>query len=137
MIEREGIGPDGAAYKIIICDDKQNEVNQLRQFLEGRGFKVIQTFGDGRSLLNWCADNPGKADLLLLDIIMPTLDGFAAFFELKKIKPDPRVVFISVENPSHVIQYLLKNGAYDYIAKPYDRTKLLNRIKMVLKRSPP
>ena len=137
MISREGIGPGGSPYKIVICDDKQTEANQLRQFLESRAFKVIQVFGDGKALLDWCSNNPGQADLVLLDIIMPTMDGFAAFFELKKIRPMPRVVFLSVENSSQVIGHLIQSGAYDFIAKPFDKINLLNRIKVVLKRSPP
>jgi len=133
MDGKEGIRPNGQPYRVLICDDAESEARTLKQLLEGRGYAIPEVFADGRSLMNWCRKHPGEADLILLDIIMPTLDGFAAFWELKGLESPPRVVFLSQENSSHVITHLINHGAQDYITKPYNRVKLLDRLKSALR----
>ena len=135
--DRDGIGPGGKPYTIVICDDNESETRMLQQLLETHGYHVLGVFGNGRQLLNWYKSHPGTTDLVILDIIMPVLDGFAAFWELKSMHPFTRVVFMSVENSSAVIKHLLNNGAYDYITKPINRVKILDRIKAVVRRPPP
>jgi two-component system chemotaxis response regulator CheY len=138
MAQREeGIGPNGKPYQIVICDDKKLEAQMLRQILESKGYRVVQVFENGRQLVDWYAANPGSVDCILLDIIMPVLDGYAAFWELKKIHPMPRIVFVSVENTATLIKSVLARGAYDFITKPIKRDVVLERIHKVVRRPPP
>ncbi len=129
--------PDGKPYRIAICDDKMIDARQMRGFLESRYFKVVDIFEDGRQLVNWYKNHPGEVDCIILDIIMPVLDGYAAFWELKEITPFPRIVFISVENTSNLIKSVLSHGAYDFITKPVKRDVLIDRIARVVRRPPP
>ena len=128
----EGINPEGRPYRIVICEDKSSEAMKLKQILESRRYKVVEVFHNGRDLVNWYKDNTGAVDCILLDIIMPTLDGYAAFWELKEVSPFPRIVFLSIENTAAIVKNLIEMGASDFITKPLNRDKILDRVKKAL-----
>ena len=130
----EGLNPEGKPYRIVICDDKKSEIIKLKQILESRRYKVVETFGNGRELVTWYKRRPDSADCILLDIIMPVLDGYAAFWELKELDPLPRVIFISVENTIGVVKNVIELGASDFITKPLQRDKILERVRKTLER---
>lgn len=127
----EGVSPGGRPYRIAICDDRKFDVSELKLFLSSRGF-YVQSFENGRQLADHVKSRPGDFDLILLDIVMPVLDGYAAFFEMKDTGRMPRVVFFSVENTPAVIRHVLENGASDYVTRPCKKEDLLERIKPVL-----
>ena len=130
----EGIGKDGKPYKIVICDDKKLEVQQIKSVLESKQYKVIATFENGRELVEWYKHNQGAADLLIIDVIMPVLDGYAAMWEMKEIGPLPKIVFISVENTATLIKDVLAKGVLDYLTKPLKREMILERIGKAVRR---
>lgn len=133
MADPEGYKPNGKPYKIVICDDRAIDAQQMRSFLESRGYKVTHIFTDGRQLVNWYKMNPGEVDAIILDIIMPVLDGYAAFWELMKLQPRPKIVFVSVENTASLIRSVLSQGAADFITKPIKRDVILERISKVVR----
>lgn len=133
----EGLKPSGKPYTVVICDDKRTDAQTVRQALESRSYKVKEIFENGRDLINWYHQNAGDVDVIVLDIVMPVLDGYAAFFELMKIEPKPRIVFVSVENTSSLIKSVLSLGAYDYLTKPLKRDVILERIGKVVRRPAP
>lgn len=116
------------APRILICDDKGFEAMEYRQILESRGMKVLQVFSNGYELLEWVRKNPRTADVVLLDIIMPVVDGYAAFHELRKLAPEIKVVFVSVENSAPLIKSVLAMGALDFITRPVKRDVLAERL---------
>lgn len=119
--------------KFLICDDQKIRVQEVRQFLGANSkYAVVETFTNGREVADWVKRNPGKADVLILDIIMPVMDGYAAFFEIKQADPKLKVVFTSVENSPPLIKELTAQGAAGFIAKPVDRDKLLERLKQIV-----
>ena len=134
MAAEEGIGKDGKPYKIVICDDKKLEVQQIKSVLESKQYKVIETFGNGRELVEWHKHNQGVADLMIIDVIMPVLDGYAAMWEMKEIGPLPKIVFISVENTATLIKDVLAKGVLDYLTKPLKREVILERIGKAVRR---
>jgi len=136
MSEFEGIGQFGKPYKVVICDDKRIDQQQVRQFLESRKFEVVYVCENGRMLVDWIKSNPTTADVIILDIIMPVLDGYAAFWELKELNlnPFPRIVFVSVENTASIIKNVVSLGAYDFITKPLKREVVIERVGKVVRR---
>lgn len=129
----EGVSQSGRAYRIAICDDKKFEVSEIKLFLSSRGF-YVQVFENARLLVDHVKRLPGDFDLLVLDIVMPVLDGFAAFHELRQTGRFPRTMFISVENTPAVIRHLLESGAADYVVRPFTKEALVERMKKVLSR---
>lgn len=123
-----------ANHKVVICDDKRLEAQSLRQMLEGGGIKVAHICSNGKELMEWLKENPRTVDGIILDIVMPVMDGYAAFFEVRKIEPRVKVVFVSIENSAPLIKNLLGLGAADFIARPVKRDTLIPRVKKALSR---
>ncbi|MDH5656146.1 MAG: response regulator [Spirochaetia bacterium] len=130
----DGIAKDGKPYKIVICDDKKLEVQQIKSVLESKQYNVIEVFSNGRELVEWYKNYPGAADLLIIDVIMPVLDGYAALWELKEFGPLPKIVFISVENTATLIKDVLARGVLDYLTKPLKRDMILERVGKAVRR---
>lgn len=130
----EASSPRTKGHRLVIVDDEHGDASNLARFLAGSGFAEPVVVADGRALINYLRKPDEPVDLVLLDIIMPVLDGFAAFWEMKQAPSMPPVVFLSVENSAAVAKYLLEHGAADYITKPYNRGKLLERLQRVLQK---
>jgi DNA-binding NarL/FixJ family response regulator len=133
----EGIGPNGKPYRIVICDDRRLEVQQIKQFLESKRFQIVQTFENGRQLVEWWKTHKGEVDLIVLDIIMPVLDGYAALWEMKEAGPIPRLVFVSVENTATLIKDVMMQGALDYLPKPLKRDVVIERVAKAVRKPAP
>ncbi len=119
--------------KVLIVDDEIHIVKIIAYKLRGAGYDVISA-GDGVEALQMVqADRP---DLILLDIMMPRMDGYQA---LETLKGDPAtrdipVFMLSVKNKEADLQRGWQLGCDDYITKPFSPGKLLERIDQALKR---
>ncbi|EHQ08658.1 response regulator [Leptonema illini] len=119
--------------KFLICDDQKIRVQEIRQFLGANPkYTIVETFTNGREVADWVKRNPGKADVLILDIIMPVMDGYAAFFEIKQADPKLKVYFVSVENSPPLVKELAAQGAVGFSPKPLDRDKFVEKIKQIV-----
>ena len=119
--------------KILIVDDEPFNVDYLEQELEDMNYNII-TAGNGREALDKVTNEP--PDLILLDIMMPIMDGFAVLSELKA---DPLlrhipVIIISAMNDLESVVKGIKQGAEDYLPKPFEPTLLHARISASLEK---
>ncbi|MGE8793975.1 response regulator [Leptospira terpstrae] len=131
-----GIGPTGRPYQILIAENSKFQSKQLQQISESEGFKIIGVAETGKELLQMYKDNRQQIDLVTIEIFLPEVDGYAAFWDMKEMGVLPRILFISEENTPSVIKALLENGAMDYIVKPIKREKILEKIKETLLKIP-
>ena len=99
--------------------------------LEQAGFRVTAS-GDGRDGL--VQFRQGPVDLVVLDVMLPSLDGFEVLREIRKENQTP-VVMLSARTELHDIVVGLELGADDYVTKPFELPELVARIKAVLRRS--
>ncbi len=118
--------------RILVVDDERDIVELLRYNLVREGYDVVTAY-NGKEALDKAANAP---DLVLLDLMMPVLDGFET---CKKLKADPRtsgvpVIFLTASS-SEVDEVLgLELGADDYIQKPISTRKVVARVKAALRR---
>ena len=125
----EGIKPTGIPYKVLIVEDQDFPRKQIRQILESEKYDIVADVTNGQEALNVYEKFGDKLDLIITDLDMPILDGYALLFELKKKKNSQvKIVFISDDTTKGVIQDILKMGASDFILKPIQRIRLLERI---------
>lgn len=120
------------APAIVICEDRAADAQHLRQILESRSLHVSAITANGQELLEWCDQHPGARPVILLDIIMPVLDGYAAFWDLKASNYQAKVIFLSVEGSPGVVRTALTSGAADYITKPFQREDVIARVKRAM-----
>ena len=117
--------------KILVADDDANIAELLRLYLEKEGYTVCVA-GDGEEALQkFSAENP---DMVLLDIMMPRLDGWQTCREIRK-KSDCPIIMITAKGETFDKVLGLELGADDYIVKPFDTKEVVARIKAVLRRT--
>ena len=120
-----------AMATIILVDDDPDILDPLKEMLEGENFRV-KAFLHPQPALSFLKNN--QADLAILDIKMPEMNGFQLLQETRAIYPDLPVIFLSskTEEQDQIIGFTL--GVDDFVTKPFSKHLLLFRIKSVLKR---
>ncbi len=116
--------------KILVVDDDRHINELLRLYLEKEGFIVASTY-DGIDALKKFEDH--KPDLILLDIMLPGMDGWQVCREIRK-KSEKPVIMITAKGETFDKVLGLELGADDYIVKPFDAKEVVARIKAVLRR---
>ncbi len=120
-----------ANEKILIVDDDINICELLRLYLEKEGF-VTKIVNDGMSAIDaFKQENP---DLMLLDIMLPHLDGWQVCREVRKFSDKP-IIMLTAKGETFDKVLGLELGADDYVTKPFDTKEIVARIKAVLRRS--
>lgn len=116
---------------IALVDDDRNILTSVSIALEAEGFKV-RTYNDGADALKGLAAQP--ADLVVLDIKMPRLDGMETLQRLRRGSNVP-VIFLTSKDDEIDEALGLKMGADDYITKPFNPRELVARVRAVLRRA--
>ena len=119
-----------ARKRILIVDDDENIASLLTLYLTKEFFEC-QTAGDGETALKM--NKEFKPDLILLDIMLPGMDGYAVCRELRKDYMTP-VIMLSAKTEVFDKVLGLELGADDYISKPFDNKEIIARVKAVLRR---
>lgn len=119
------------AKRILVVDDDENILNLERTILEQKGFDVTRA-GGGAEALKLLAEK--TFDLVLLDVMMPEVDGFTV---CRKIKEDDRlkdipVIFLTAKGGGEALAEGFESGAVMYINKPFTANKLLTIVHTML-----
>ena len=117
--------------KILIVDDDTNICELLRLYIEKEGFNVVIA-NDGATAVKTFREQ--QPDLMLLDIMLPKLDGWQVCREIRKISDKP-IIMLTAKGETFDKVLGLELGADDYIVKPFDTKEVVARIKAVLRRS--
>ena len=116
---------------ILVIDDDQLMLKLATAFLEPRGFDVI-TATDGVSGMKLLREN--KVDLVLLDVLMPGLDGYKVLRLIREYSSVPVIMVTGITDKASTIKFL-ELGADDYVTKPFIEEELIARIQNKLKRA--
>ena len=116
--------------KILIVDDEAMIRNVLREYAEFTGYSVTEA-EDGMQAVLLCRTN--DYDVILMDIMMPKLDGFSAVKEIKKIKDIP-VIMLSARGEEYDKLFGFELGIDDFVVKPFSPKEVMARINAVTKR---
>jgi two-component system, OmpR family, KDP operon response regulator KdpE len=120
------------AEKILVIDDEEATVQLIGILLERRGYEVVKAYRAEDGLRKAYRTHP---DLVLLDIMMPDMDGWDVCKRLRDMSDVP-IIFLTARDDTRDIVRGLEMGADDYIAKPYENDELIARIRAHLRRSP-
>lgn len=116
--------------KVLIVDDEEMIRGVLREYVEFEGGEADEA-ADGMEAVKKCRDN--DYDIILMDVMMPRLDGFSAVKEIKKIKDIP-VIMLSAREEEYDKLFGFEIGADDYVTKPFSPKEVMARINAVTKR---
>lgn len=135
MIEEEiktGVGMlVDQVYTILIADDESEMVSFVSDYIQKEGYRVLSA-NNGQELIRKLETH--KVDLILLDVMMPVMDGMEALKEIRLTKKIPVIMVTAKSDESDRIQGL-KLGADDYIIKPFSPRELLARVEAQLRRN--
>jgi two-component system chemotaxis response regulator CheY len=129
----DGLKESGEAYTVLIVDDSMFVAKQLSQILTSEGFKVVGTAADGVEGVEKYKELYPKVDLVTMDITMPNMDGVTALEQIIDFDKNARIIMVSALGKQDLVKKSLLMGAKNYIVKPLDRKKVLERILMSLK----
>ena len=116
---------------ILLADDDTTVVDVVERYLRREGFAVVSV-GDGESALAHAIEDP--PDLLVLDLMLPGIDGFEVCRQLRALAPVP-VIMLTARGDESDRVIGLELGADDYVAKPFSPKELTARVKAVLRRA--
>jgi two-component system KDP operon response regulator KdpE len=117
-------------YRILVVDDERRMVGFIRLNLEQDGFEVIEAY-NGTEALDRLRDS--LPDLILLDVMMPDIDGFEVLRTIREISQVP-VIMLTAKGEEDDKVRGLELGADDYVTKPFSPRELVSRVKAVLRR---
>ena len=129
----DGMRPDGESYRVLIVDDSMFVAKQISQILTSEGFDIVGTAKDGEEGLEKYKEAYPNVDLVTMDITMPKMDGVTALEKIIEFDKDAKVIMISALGKQDLVKKSLLIGAKNYIVKPLDRAKVLERILMAIK----
>jgi DNA-binding response OmpR family regulator len=118
--------------RILIVEDEYPMRMALADILDSEGYRVLTAI-DGESGLDQATRQ--KPDLILLDVMLPKLDGYALCAELRRLAVDTPVLMLTAKGQVHDRVTGLDSGADDYLVKPFPTDELLARIRALLRRA--
>ncbi|SNV67911.1 response regulator transcription factor [Clostridium cochlearium] len=117
--------------KILVVDDEKSIINLIRINLALEGYKVLEALNGKDAISIFKKEEP---DLVLLDIMLPDLDGYEVLKELQNIDASKPIIFLTAKNQMNSKLLGLQLGAEDYITKPFDNRELVLRIRTIYRR---
>ena len=119
-----------ARKKILVVDDEKRIVSIIRRNLEVDGFDVVEAYNGAQAIDKFRTTLP---DLVVLDVMMPDMDGFTVLETIREISSTP-VIMLTAKGEEEDRVRGLELGADDYVPKPWSSRELTSRIKAVLRR---
>lgn len=122
--------PENMKQKILVIDDEQIVCKSTQIILETIGYQV-NSFTSPIKALDFFKQNKNNIDIVILDIIMPKIDGYEMFYTMKKLSKSVKVILSSGYSLDEKTQALLDNGANSFIQKPFDKSEILKHLEMI------
>jgi len=122
-------------YRILIVDDEDKIRELIKKYALYEGHTVAEA-GDGMEAVALCKSHPDDFDIILMDVMMPELDGFSAVKEIRKYCATP-VLMLSARGEEYDKIHGFELGIDDYVVKPFSPKELMMRINAIIKRANP
>ena len=119
--------------KILVVDDDREIVELLSIYLRNEKFEIVKAY-DGKQALEKIQAYP-DIDMVILDIMMPRLDGISVVHEIRKTNDALPILLLSAKSTDIDKIQGLTNGADDYVTKPFNPLEVIARVKSLLRRT--
>jgi len=130
----DGMKETGKPFRVLIVDDSMFVTKQIEQILTSEGFDVAATAENGQDGLEKYKELYPNIDLVTMDITMPVMDGVTSLEKIIEFDKEAKIIMISALGKQDLVKKSLLLGAKNYIVKPLDRKKVLERVLMTLKK---
>ncbi|MDC7218442.1 MAG: response regulator [Spirochaetales bacterium] len=126
-----GIRSNGVPLKVVVVDDVFIDRRIMTQVLRSAGFDVCAECSNGEEALIHLQNE--KPDLVILDYLMPGMNGFVTLQEIRKRYGDLPVIMQTSETEKELALKLIREGASDYIVKPFDRAVVMAKLRRIVR----
>jgi len=116
--------------RVLLVDDEKEVIEVCKEMLEALGYEVLVA-GAGAQAVSVVQNDTKGIDLMILDVVMPGMDGVQTYEVVRHLNPDIRVLVCSGLSPKKEIRQLIDNGCKDFLLKPFDIAKLSEKIESV------
>jgi len=124
--------PDNSEIKVLIVDDHDLVRFGFKSLLGGQdGINVVETLSSGEDAINWCRDNGGNVDIVLMDVNMPGIGGIEATHRISKSWPKIGIIIVTVHDDGPLPKQLLNGGARGYLSKGNGVDEMITAIRDV------
>ena len=120
-------------YHLLVVDDEERIRTLIRKYAVFEGHTITEA-ADGMEAVTLCRAHPQEYDLIIMDVMMPELDGFSAVREIRKISSVP-VLMLSARGEEYDRIHGFEIGVDDYVVKPFSPKELMMRISAIMKRT--
>lgn len=120
-------------YRLLVVDEEDKIREVLKEYATLEGYEVVEA-KDGMEAVNICKQQ--SFDLIIMDVMMPRLDGFSACKEIKKTSDTP-VLMLSARGEEYDKLFGFEIGADDYVVKPFSPKEVMARVKVIISRHNP
>lgn len=117
--------------RILVVDDNKKSVSALKEFFRERQYEVIEA-SCGKEAIEK-ASTITSIDVVIIDLVMPGMDGLTLLDEIKKMNPDTYVIIAGEDSKVPTVVEAIKRGASDFITKPYDEFLLFKKLNLIKK----
>lgn len=118
-------------YRILVVDDEENIREVIKEYAEFEGHQVSEAC-DGMQAIEMVKNN--DYDIIIMDVMMPRLDGYSAYKEIRKIKQIP-VLMLSARGEEYDKLFGFEIGIDDYVVKPFSPKEVMARVNVIVKRN--
>ena len=122
-------------YRILVTDDEAKIRLLIRKYAEFEGHQVTEA-ENGMQAVELCRREPEKFDLIIMDVMMPELDGFSAVAEIRRVSAAP-VLMLSARGEEYDKIHGFELGVDDYVVKPFSPKELMMRVNAIMNRVRP
>lgn len=122
-------------YHILVTDDEEKIRMLIRKYAEFEGHRVTEA-ENGMQAVELCRKEPKKFDIIIMDVMMPELDGFSAVAEIRKTCQAP-VLMLSARGEEYDKIHGFELGVDDYVVKPFSPKELMMRVNAIMNRVRP
>jgi CheY-like chemotaxis protein len=116
--------------RVLLVDDEKEVIEVCKEMLEALGYEVLVAAA-GAQAVSVVKNDVKGIDLMILDVVMPGMDGVQTYDAVRLLKPDLRVLVCSGLAPKEDIRQMIENGCRDFLLKPFDIAKLSEKIESV------
>ena len=119
-----------SAYRLVVIDNDMFTTNQLTNYFSSHAvMNVVKTFNNGKEGLNYIINNQGSYDMIILDLVLPEVDGIFILSELKRLGIKKKVLVLSAYKDNNVLKDMYNYNVNYYMLKPFSLESLELRIK--------
>jgi two-component system chemotaxis response regulator CheY len=126
-----GVKENGEPLQVFVVDDSVAMVKIISRILTDFGLQVVGTAPDGQEAIHILSTFQSHIDLICLDITMPHMDGLTALPEIRKLRPDSKILMVSAMGDKHRVLQAMQHGANYFVVKPFNKPDFYGVLKML------